>query len=76
MNENFNHAFASLSGESNAANDYFISAHETLNNMEKRDVLLLFDKENGFNDLLNNTLIRKDDLNKISLLVSSTNLEY
>ena len=67
-NENFNAAFASISGKSNAAKDYFISADEILNNMEKLSVLLSFDSATGFEDLLNNTLIKGNDYKTISLL--------
>ena len=64
-NENFNDTFASLDGKSNAINDYFISADEVLNSAQKLAVLLSFDMANGFDNLLNNTLINKDNINLI-----------
>ena len=58
----------------NVIKDYFINADETLNDIEKLSILLLFDKENGFKDLLNNTLIKKNDLKTISLFSKAISL--
>ena len=73
-NEDFNDIFASQN-RFNIIKDYFINADETLSNIEKLFILLLFDKVNGFKDLLNNTLIEKNDLKTISLFSNATSFD-
>ena len=70
-NKYINNLFTNLreSERHDLINNYFKwsfeNIEELLNSMLKLSILLSFDRENGFDELLNNTLIRKNDLNAI-----------